>query len=386
MAVKKLWKGKFMEESLQRSVTITYNDYMNDSTILTNILDEYGFIVVTDILSKEECNQAETLVNDDLIKLIDFEKLDKFDDKLLKFANDVKSGKIKYPQDSIPGLSNRGFMSTHGLPQGEYAWKMRTNARVKKIYETLYKTNDLVVSVDVPFYKVRKGQDNGSDLWAHADHNDKYEKGSNVCYQGILYAWDSTTPDRSTTVVLPKSYNNEYKKLIKLVNIEQEKEGKINHFVNIFTLPKSSIQEELIENFKENARRVQVPAGGLIIFNSKTIHQGYSAGKRLAQPICWEPRFERDQCALRRKLECCHQGIATTHWASIGIKHGASRVIFRKKPRFKSDGKDGGDTNDNIFPISKFKSFSLKNPLNTKHNVSLDILKSNIKDEYLKYM
>ena len=82
--------------------------------------------------------------------------------------------------------------------------------------------------------------------------------------------------------------------------------------------------KKIRQAWHEGARRIQVPAGGLLIFNSMTMHQGYPSGRRLAQPISWEPKFLRTDDALARKVTALHMGIATTHWASHGTYQGAS--------------------------------------------------------------
>ena len=56
-------------------------------------------------------------------------------------------------------------------------------------------------------------------------------------------------------------------------------------------------------------------------FSRRTIHQGWGPGRRLAQPVCWEPRVRRGPDALVRKAEMCLRGFPSTHWASLGFLH-----------------------------------------------------------------
>ncbi len=46
--------------------------------------------------------------------------------------------------------------------------------------------------------------------------------------------------------------------------------------------------------------------------------QGWTSGRRLAQPVCWEPRSRRDHAALVRKAVMSIRGLPSTHWASLG--------------------------------------------------------------------
>merc|ERR1719442_225689 len=69
------------------------------------------------------------------------------------------------------------------------------------------------------------------------------------------------------------------------------------------------------------ARRAPVPAGGLLLWNSRTVHQGWRGGPRLAQPVCWEPASRRPAAARERKLRMAALGLPSTHWASLGLPH-----------------------------------------------------------------
>lgn len=76
-------------------------------------------------------------------------------------------------------------------------------------------------------------------------------------------------------------------------------------------------------DFIAGAVRVIIPCGGMILFSSKLIHQGWNTGPRLAVPICMEPKLFRTTEALERKVTACLEGLPTTHWASLGLLHGS---------------------------------------------------------------
>merc|ERR1719203_2007825 len=79
--------------------------------------------------------------------------------------------------------------------------------------------------------------------------------------------------------------------------------------------------KQLSERWYDSARRVPVPAGSLFLWSSRTVHQGWSGGPRLAQPVCWEPAGRRDERSRERKLKMAALGLPSTHWASLGIPH-----------------------------------------------------------------
>merc|ERR1712176_1073346 len=101
----------------------------------------------------------------------------------------------------------------------------------------------------------------------------------------------------------------------------QERGRKGNHFSQITGLAQHGSASALQEQWDANARRVPVPAGALLLWSSRTLHQGWVGGPRLAQPVCWEPIVRRSEFALERKLRLAALGLPSTHWASLGIPH-----------------------------------------------------------------
>merc|ERR1719198_1436023 len=85
-----------------------------------------------------------------------------------------------------------------------------------------------------------------------------------------------------------------------------------NHFCQVSALTQEELAASLEQQWSTGAGRVPVPSGGLFLWSSRTLHQGWSGGPRLAQPVCWEPVGRRDLAAL---------GLPSTHWGSLGIPH-----------------------------------------------------------------
>lgn len=101
------FSSPFMEKELKDSTTITYNSFKNN---IKEVYNEYGFVVVTDILSDAEIASAESLLYEDLMESLDKESIKNKD--LQKVVKEVESGKLHWPKQSIPGIPKKGFMST----------------------------------------------------------------------------------------------------------------------------------------------------------------------------------------------------------------------------------------------------------------------------------
>lgn len=314
-------KLNFLEKEICDQVTVSYTDY-NENDKLKQILDEYGFAIVDDILSVEKQNEAELLMKKDLENAIDMDSVK--DTKLNDVIKKIKNNKtLIWPRASIPCLMTKGFMSTKGLPHGEFAWKLRLNEKCKEIYRHLHGHQKLVVSFDLPFFSPRDSTKYETEIYPHADQNIRNLNGCPNSYQGILYVWDSTNDISSNTAVWPKSHNNEYQ-----VIVDNTKHDN-NHSMHISYIEDETIRADMLKKWKENGRRVPVKAGSLLLFNSKTIHQGYTNGPRLAQTLAWEPRIYRSNKSFGNKIESIYNGSGTTHWASLGIYHDASKIRGR---------------------------------------------------------
>ena len=310
--------------------------------------DEWGFVVIKNVMSAVECKEAEKLIYDDLMPCIDVGKIT--DDGLREVYQNVKDSHKHFPKDSLPGLASKGFLSLYGVPQGKFAWKLRTNPIVRTIYAGLHscKEDELCVSLDVPFFTPDSYSRDECLVWSHADQNIHIKIGSTESYQGILYAWDSTKHGTSNTVVIPKSHKNQYFELLAAIP-EQSYDG--HNGLYITSIPDIKEKERLLKVWCEESRRIPVPAGALLIFNSRTIHQGYQGGLRLAQTVCWEPKIFRTEEALIKKLQACIMGIATTHWASLGIHHGVSFI----KPKAQKYAGTGKFHHRNILPLKNIQ-------------------------------
>lgn len=126
----------------------------------------------------------------------------------------------------------------------------------------------------------------------------------------------------------------------------------------------------MYQGWLKNARRVTAPAGSLVVWSSKVTHQGWAGGPRLAQTICWEPRFRRSEETRRRKMLLAALGLPSTHWASLGQPHGQ-----RTRPLVVAGTEFRGDSATVGFPLkASIQHYSLKDevdPIRLWHELRL---------------
>eukprot|EP00438_Fugacium_kawagutii_P028153 Skav232366 [mRNA] locus=scaffold4481:31371:32243:+ [translate_table: standard] len=221
----------------------------------------------------------------------------------------------------------KGRASKHGLPHGSFAWAARLHPKVRQVFADLYGTTpqDLVVGLGNVFWC--SAQEEGTSInpeWLHVDQN--HRTGMTwPCAQGVLYIWPSAGSSCSTTVVWPKSHKEVYEKMMddpEAILRGRSSEGQV---VKLKELQLPHLREELLGEALLNCRRVPCPAGSLLLWDSRTVHQGWRGGPRLAQGVCWEPRVRRSDAALHRKLWMCSSGVPSSHSAAEGRVHGMAK-------------------------------------------------------------
>jgi len=278
-------------------------------SMLKRVLDEHGAALVLGVADTEECQQLESLFREDLREV----------------CCGSKQLPRKFPSASVSGLGEMNRCQLRGLPHGRFAWAARLHPQVRRVYEVLHGTGDLVSSCDNSFFA--PGDAGGADRnrsWPHVDHNchdhSVVDADGNAIsdwqvYQGLLYIWPAVEQDASTTVVWPGSHRAVYDELM-ASDAVKTRGGKGQHFTQLQMAGCS-----LIPQWHGAARRVPVPAGALFLWDSRTVHQGWTGGPRLAQPVCWEPVGRRSERARQRKLRLAALGLPSTHWASLGLPH-----------------------------------------------------------------
>ena len=328
---------------------------------LSGVLAEHGVAIVPDVASPEDCAALEALFSQDLYSALDnpaaalrtAEEAGPEHESLVQALREVMAAGPDHAAQVWPpgtplGRRGAGGASTRGLPQGRFAWAARLHPRVRACYAALHGTSDLCVGLDQPFFVPRATPDDRESkrLWPHADHNvHSTQGGGDEVFQSVLYVWGSNRDGASTTIVQPGSHRDVYDTLMRDPAMVARRNNhfcqashhsaQLNHDHNlkpplayapqISAMADASAAAELWASYLAQARRVPVPAGGLFIWSSRTMHQGHAGGSRLAMPVCWEPVERRSPDVRARKARLVLSGLASSHWASLGLQHGCAR-------------------------------------------------------------
>lgn len=317
-----------MDASEAHCISVKYEDAKAQ---LARVLADKGVAIVTGVLTSEEIKEFEAVLMQDMSELVDSATLESSDATVQEAWEKVRrEGLHSWPAASLVDVGARGRFQDHGMPHGRFAWRARTHPRVRCVYEILHGTTDLVSSCDNAFVaNATQAEVTTNKYWPHVDQND-HETRINCrewnVYQGLLYVWSSQANHASTTVVWPESQKGPYELYMADAKVRGRIAAGSPHFTLISVLEPGEARDSLIQGWEAGARRMPVPAGGLLLWTSRTTHQGWSGGPRLAQPVCWEPRIRRTELMRERKLRLAALGLPSTHWASLGMPHELSEL------------------------------------------------------------
>lgn len=290
---------------------------------LRSTLAEHGVCLVTDVLDLQECLHLEDLWNTDLANVLGIAKNDTNKTAIKCFR---KQGASAWPQEWSNVLGKKGVASQRGLPHGAFAWSSRMHPRVRKTFADIFQTSvdNMVVGLDCVFWSGTDASATESNKeWLHCDQN--HRTGLTwPCVQGVLYVWPSEGKGTSTTVVWPGSHQDVYDRIMEDSAAIKRGKSMGGQSIKLSQLNNAGLRKALTDEAMVACRRVPCPAGSLLLWDSRTIHQGWAGGPRLAQPVCWEPRQRResDPAALARKVFMCAAGLPSSHSSAEARVHG----------------------------------------------------------------
>jgi hypothetical protein len=199
-------------------------------------------------------------------------------------------------------IDPHGIFKHHQAGHTAHAWYLRTRPGVRSIYEEIYKDKDLIVSYDGCCWITRENYKNKKDsIWTHTDQ--AACDSSFQCLQGFV----SLTNNKHTSLVVYEGSHLLHESYFR----ERGDNSKTNW---------NKIDPEYLKNIQDRKRVLDVKAGDLVLWDSRTFHQNQYGGRdcedRIVQYVCYLPRKHKSNTKanqLKRKLYW-EQKRTTTHW------------------------------------------------------------------------
>jgi hypothetical protein len=280
-----------------------YTEYYCTIDNLKETLDLYGVAVIKNVCPPDEChkliNQFWSELNE-LTSLMEI-PLDQHDSKTWRTLYEL------YPLHSM-------LIQYFGIGHFQSIWTVRQNPTIGDIFAKIHNCskNDLLVSFDgasihLPPEKTGKGWFREGN-WLHTDQSPKRNE---LSIQGMVTLNDINDKD-ATLMILESSHKfHEEFFLEKYEGRELPKDDwyKINDDVDWFIA-------------KGCARKcVKAEAGSLILWNSKTMHQGIEPQKnrkkentRIVFYVCESPKVWATELNLKKKIKAFNELRTTSHY------------------------------------------------------------------------
>lgn len=224
-------------------------------------------------------------------------------------------------RESVPDLDNHheqfssyGIYQYHQVGHQRFAWEIRTNEKVQQPFKDIWGTDDLVVSFDGACYMSKNLREKDS-IWTHTDQAPKKKHKS--CVQGFV----SLTDNKERTLVVYEGSHLLHRKYF------EDRGECCADCVGLCGLnggPDCNndwqrINHEYLDEIRERRRVLEVPAGSLVLWDSRTFHQsqyGSLPEERLIQYVCYLPKNDpKNTIAMREKRMTYFNTFRTTaHW------------------------------------------------------------------------
>ena len=252
-------------------------------------LEEFGYCVIPNILSNDECNIYISQLWDWLEGLnsgIDRNKPDTWTDEF-------------WPPNIY------GITSQFNISHQQFVWDIRSNKNVIDVFSNIWETRELLVSFDA--INIMRPKEFIEDIpeWFHVDQSSF--KNFFCCVQGYINLEDTGEDD--STLVLYEGSHNYHTSLF-------ENNG-LNTTNNYYHLSEKDI--DYIKSLNLKKKRIIARKGSLVLWDSRTIHCNCSSTTyddkfRYAIYICMTPKMWCDEYNKEKKIKAFNELRATSHW------------------------------------------------------------------------
>jgi len=225
------------------------------------------------------------------------------EEEVLEYKNEFNKWLDKVPnlREFHSMIDFNGIFKYHEVGNQRFAWLVRTNPKIVNVFKELWETDELVTSFDGCCYypKEYKGEEK---YWTHTDQSSR-KKGVH-CYQSFV----SLTNNVERTLQVYEGSNLLHENYFETMNIDDPRDWNI-------------IDIEYIKKISDSQRVLNVNAGDLVVWESRTFHQNLCGNEdceeeRLVQYLCYLPKnndvnTEREQIYRKKYFETRR---TTSHW------------------------------------------------------------------------
>tara|TARA_Y100000590_G_scaffold470610_1_gene666923 strand:- start:12870 stop:13739 length:870 start_codon:yes stop_codon:yes gene_type:complete len=216
-------------------------------------------------------------------------------------------------------ISPHGIYKYHEVGHQRHAWYLRTRPQVQDVFKYLWETEDLIVSYDGSCY-ISKSNKQKDNIWTHTDQAPN-SKGLQ-CYQGFI----ALTNNKERTLVVYEGSHLIHDKYFTDRNIKSSKNWQL-------------IDKVVVKSMSEKKRVLEVPAGSLVLWDSRTFHQNQygkpETEERIVQYVCYLPKnhIKNTKANRVKRLRYFIEKRTTSHWPCPVHVNGKQPQIYGDKSK-----------------------------------------------------
>ena len=253
-----------------------------------------GYCIIPNILSENEINEAKQLFYDWQKTILNHDKVHN-------------------------AIDPHGIYKYHHAGQQEHAWYIRTRPNVIAVFQKLWNCDELIVSFDGSCY-ISKETTKKDGIWTHTDQAPNAT--GLQCYQGFV----ALTSNKERTLVVYEGSHDYHQKYFEQKNIKSSNNWQL---IDHDTLLEMSAKKKVLD----------VPAGALVLWDSRTFHQNQygapNSEERIVQYVCYlaqtHPKNTKSQ--KLKRLKYFEELRTTSHWPSPIRVNGLQPQTYGDKSR-----------------------------------------------------
>ena len=246
-----------------------------DYATIKSELETKGYVIIPDVLTYEEIDE--------------YKKLHK-----------QWRGTIPNHDKFHNSVDPHGIYKFCEVGHQRFAWLIRINPKVQAIFKYLWNCEHLISSFDGSCY-ISKDTCKIDKLWTHTDQAPNRE--GLACYQGLV----ALTSNKERTLVVYENSHLMHHLHFKSKGINSSKNWQL-------------IDKDTIDSMKPLKRVLEVPAGSLVLWDSRTFHQNQygspNSEERIVQYVCYLPdSHKKNTLSMKTKrLKYFYDRRTTSHW------------------------------------------------------------------------
>ena len=266
-------------------------------------LDEHGFVIIKEALTKQEAKKT----------------LDLLWDYLEGLGTGIdRSNPETWNDDRWPTCAHGGIIPSYGIGHSESQWFLRSVPNVKKAFAKIWNTEELLTSFDGvslwrPWNVNADWKTENGRSWLHIDQHPITRPGKQ-CIQGLVNLLP-TSKEIGGNVIIPGSHKffeslpEEYPERLSKLPLD------IDHFRFPNDDPKLSSKRPVM---------CHMEPGDMLLWDSRTIHCSNSGNSipegtqnliRAASLICMMPKEKSNEKVIAQRREAVDKLISTTNWS-----------------------------------------------------------------------